>query len=173
MFRIMDRVSGWIRSIAQKLMSDSQYKHGGQQIYRHFYAILCIASIATVLASHCKRNEVHNERSIIEMAEELYPEVQVGTVLFYDSGYSMMLPHFLRVENRTACYASVVELKTKNMPSDPPYNQCGSRVPLVDEPATGILETKVQLNAKSGYMKFDGHYTSVWDGKPKQYDYMD
>ena len=76
---------------------------------------------------------------------ENMPELKVGTVLVANLGWSMVLPTFYRIVARTESSIWTKEIRSIASASDE-YGTSGT---------------------------VDGHYASVWDGKPRMYDYMD
>lgn len=97
-------------------------------------------------------------------------EITKGTILTYDVGYSMILPHFLEVDSITPSGKSlrVYELNEEFTPSDPPYNQRGFKVP----GNRRVSELKTIRIGKYG-PKYNDHLCFVWNGEPRTYDSMD
>lgn len=93
-----------------------------------------------------------------------------GTILVYDAGYSMQLPHFVRIESITPSGKSVrvQELKADFIPDDR-YGQTGYKVP-TDIPAGKLRTCRI---TKYGSIHIDNHYAYEWNGSPARYDSMD
>lgn len=93
-----------------------------------------------------------------------------GTILLYNAGYTMQLPHFVRVESMTPSGKSVrvVELATEFAPDDK-YGQTGYMTP-TDAPVGKLRTCRI---TSAGSVKIDSHYAYEWNGKPARYDSMD
>lgn len=93
-----------------------------------------------------------------------------GTILVYDAGYSMQLPHFVRVESTTPSGKSVrvVELASDFVPDDR-YGQTGYKTP-TDKPVGKLMTCRI---TKYGSVKIGSHYAYEWSGHPARYDSMD
>ena len=96
----------------------------------------------------------------------------VGDVVTYNSGYSMILPHFAFVVRRTPKMIETIDLPTVDTSTDG-YGQMGYKRPV------GVIDlslgypTKKSRMRKGGSFSIDGHWTHPWEGDSKQYDYMD
>lgn len=96
----------------------------------------------------------------------------VGDVVTYNSGYSMILPHFAFVVRRTPKMIETIDLPTVDTSTDG-YGQMGYKRPV------GIIDlslgypTKKSRMRKGGSFSIDGHWTHPWEGDSKHYDYMD
>lgn len=90
----------------------------------------------------------------------------VGEIVTWDAGWSMILPHFGRITRRTPAMIVVKEL-CQHRDSDR-YGQTGTCVPI--DTGTGRIY-RARLG-KYGF-KVDGHYAHVWGGEPLTFDFMD
>lgn len=96
----------------------------------------------------------------------------VGDVVYYNAGWSMILPHFALVVRRTPKMIETIDLPTVDTSTDG-YGQMGHKRPVdVVDLSEERRRTKNRMN-KSGTFSVDGHYTRPWDGESKDYDYMD
>ena len=98
----------------------------------------------------------------------MYADLQPGTVLFWDSGWSMLIPHFGVITRRTPKTITVAELGITHIGADK-YGQHGTAVPKMDVRTGRVYRNRLTRS----YPVVDGHYASIWDGNPKQYDFMD
>lgn len=95
-------------------------------------------------------------------------ELKIGTIIVYDLGYSMTLPHFAIIESFTPSgkSARIREMSTNFIPDDR-YGQTGYKVPVAP---TGEIKT---CRIKKDYVAVDGHWSREWNGRPERYDTMD
>ena len=105
---------------------------------------------------------------------ENMPELEVGTVLVTDRGWSMVLPTFYRVVARTESSIWTKEIRSITVASDE-YGTSGTKVADLTDDSWKVDRRTCKRSSIKGrsYATVDGHYASVWDGKPKMYDYMD
>ena len=104
----------------------------------------------------------------------LNPEVQPGTVLVANHGYTMILPVFYRVVRRTAKTMWVAEIKSIDCPDDGHGFTGYSYADLSDDSwmtAPKSACSSARLNGR--YLKVDGHYAKVWDGNRCRFDHLD
>lgn len=105
---------------------------------------------------------------------ENMPEIKVGTVLVTDRGWSMVLPTFYRVVARTESSIWTKEIRSITAASDE-YGTSGTKVADLTDDSWKVDRRTCKRSSIKGrsYANVEGHYASVWDGKPKMYDYMD
>lgn len=105
---------------------------------------------------------------------ENMPEIEVGTVLVTDRGWSMVLPTFYRVVARTESSIWTKEIRAITAASDE-YGTSGTKVADLADDSWKVDRRTCKRSFIKGrsYANVEGHYASVWDGKPKMYDYMD
>ncbi len=102
------------------------------------------------------------------------PEIQLGTVLVANHGYTMILPVFYRVVRRTAKTMWVTEIKSVDVPDDEHGFTGYSYADLSDDSwmiAPKSSCSSVRLNGS--YIKITGHYAKVWDGNRCRFDHLD
>ena len=95
-------------------------------------------------------------------------ELEVGTILCTQEGYSIVSPRFYKVMRRTPKTAVVCELADNETPDDG-HGFTGTKVPCSDT-IGDEFRCKITDN---GRVHIHGHYSAVWDGRPKSYDYLD
>lgn len=105
---------------------------------------------------------------------ENMPEIEVGTILVTDRGWSMVLPTFYRVVARTESSIWTKEIRSISVASDE-YGTSGTKVADLTDDSWKVDRRTCKRSSIKGrrYANVEGHYASVWDGKPKMYDYMD
>lgn len=102
------------------------------------------------------------------------PELNVGTVLVTNRGWSMVLPTFYRIVARTESSIWTKEIASISQPSDQ-YGQQGHKLADLDDDSWKIDRracNRYSIKNKS-FASIDGHYAKIWDGTPQYYDYMD
>ena len=96
----------------------------------------------------------------------------VGTIVSYNVGYSMVLPKFALIIRRTPKMIETVVLPTVKESTDgygfQGYERPVTRI-LVPE---GIKGRRTRMG-KGGAFSVDGRYTRIWDGSAKWFDHMD
>ena len=105
---------------------------------------------------------------------ENMPELEVGTILVANLGWSMVLPTFYRIVARTESSIWTKEIRAIASSSDG-YGTSGTKVADLSDDSWKVDRRTCKRSSIKGrsYATVDGHYASVWDGKPKMYDYMD
>ena len=105
---------------------------------------------------------------------ENMPELEVGTVLVANLGWSMVLPTFYRIVARTESSIWTKEIRSIASASDG-YGTSGTKVADLSDDSWKVDRRTCKRSSIKGrsYATVDGHYASVWDGKPRMYDYMD
>ncbi len=92
----------------------------------------------------------------------------IGDILVVSSGYNMILVDFYQIIRKTNKSFVVKELKKKIVSGDGWQGEC---VPLQNEFYRND-ELSIRIN-KYNRVKIDGHYASLWNGKPAFFDHMD
>lgn len=103
------------------------------------------------------------------------PEIEVGTVLVTNRGWSMILPTFYRVVARTESSIWTKEIKGIEAPSNDGYGMNGYKVADMSDDSWLIDRRscpRYSIKGKS-FASVDGRYAKIWDGTPQFYDYMD
>lgn len=102
------------------------------------------------------------------------PELEVGTVLVADHGYSMILPTFYRIVSRTESSIWTKEIKSITTKSDG-YGMNGYKIADMSDDSWKCDRRSCRRASIKGrsYPVVDGHYAQIWNGEPKMYDYMD
>lgn len=98
-------------------------------------------------------------------------DIKVGDILVYDVGYSMILPHFLRVDSVTPSGKSirVYPIGEDFEATDGGYGQVGYKTPIPEK----VIGPRRTIRVGKWGPRIDGHLCRLWNGKPCTYDSMD
>lgn len=98
---------------------------------------------------------------------------KIGDILIWNTGYSMILPHFGKVVGFTPSGKSVrvVELGS-TLINDDGYGQQGHKIP-TNNIVSGAKAYRLKKYMDREYAMIDKHIASKWDGKPAWYDMLD
>ena len=96
----------------------------------------------------------------------------VGDIVTYDVGYSMILPHFALIVRRTPCMIETIDLPTISIGSD---GFEGVKRPVSDIHIDSIRarEKRRTRMGKNGSFSIGGHWTRKWDGRNRDFCYLD
>ena len=93
---------------------------------------------------------------------------RAGDILVVIGGYSMVLVDYYQIMRATGKSFIVRHLKDKIVSGS---GQRGESVPVEGE-FEDNKDIQVRIN-KYNEVSIDGHYASLWDGKPQAFDHMD
>lgn len=108
------------------------------------------------------------------MAELKFPEITVGTIFCVGIGCTSRYPYFFKVVKRTACGATLAQLKSRIVHDDG-YGQNGTMVAIDEIDEKGETITRRLIGPKYDwqkqpffkYNKWWGGY--VWNGQPEMF----
>jgi len=116
-----------------------------------------------------KLNKINKDSKVIEQdPKDPYTWLE-GDVLAGNAGYSMQLPRFYIITKKLPHSLQVTRIKGKIISG----HRNGQWEEVPDEPYTKIGDPITARIKKSGYIKADGIYVHLWDGKPLYGDDMD
>lgn len=95
----------------------------------------------------------------------------VGTVITYDVGWSMILPKFALIVRRTPKTITTVGLPTTKQDTDG-YGFTGYEQPVTSVYVPEDVRGSLSRLGRHGF-SVDGHPARIWDGSPRYYDHMD
>lgn len=98
--------------------------------------------------------------------------LNVGDIIMWDTGYSMVLPHFAVIDSFTSSGKSArITVLKSHLVSDE-YGQRGYKTPT--DVRTGTVKTcRIHSIDADPYVCVDGCYSHKWNGEPALYDTMD
>ena len=96
----------------------------------------------------------------------------VGTVVTYNVGYSMSIPKFALIVRRTPKMIETVVLPTTREASDG-YGFTGHERPVTRVLVPEGVKGKRTRMGKGGSFSVEGHYTRIWEGESRWYDFLD
>lgn len=102
------------------------------------------------------------------------PEVQVGTVLVSNIGYSMILPVFYRVVRRTAKTMWVKRIRSIDVNDDGHGFTGYSYADLSDDSWMRAGKSEyISSRLNGSYLHVNNHLANVWDGSRRRFDHLD
>lgn len=96
-----------------------------------------------------------------------FPNMIPGAILHSSWGYSMTINTFYEIVRRTNKTVYAVEVGNKKVDGD---GWTGHEIPDISKKDKEVFSGRISPN---GTVKLDGHYCTIYDGKPKYYNQLD
>ena len=119
------------------------------------------------LYSHFEINFEGNEIDQKGLTFTEFPNMIPGAILHSSWGYSMTINTFYEIVRRTNKTVYAVEVGNKKIDGD---GWTGHEIPDLSRKDKEIVSGRINPN---GSVKLDGHYCTIYDGKPKYYNTLD